>query len=81
MSDTAPSTTRPRILLATDLSSRTDRALDRAAQLARQWGGELLVCHALEADPIGAVYARSQRQPGGARATRRWRRRRASAGT
>lgn len=36
------------ILLATDLSSRGDRALDRAAQLARQWGARLLVVHALD---------------------------------
>ena len=37
-----------KILLATDLSSRGDRALDRAAQLARQWDAELIVVHALE---------------------------------
>lgn len=37
-----------RILLATDLSARGDRALDRAAQLARQWGAELVVVHAIE---------------------------------
>ena len=35
-----------RILLATDLSARCDRALDRAAQLARQWQLPLLVVHA-----------------------------------
>jgi len=35
-----------RILLATDLSARGDRALDRAAQLARQWQVPLLVVHA-----------------------------------
>lgn len=35
-----------RILLATDLSARCDRALDRAAQLARQWQVPLLVVHA-----------------------------------
>jgi nucleotide-binding universal stress UspA family protein len=35
-----------RILLATDLSARCDRALDRAAQLARQWRLPLLVVHA-----------------------------------
>lgn len=36
------------ILLATDLSSRGDRALDRAAQLSRQWGARLLVVHVLD---------------------------------
>ncbi|HRP76167.1 MAG TPA: universal stress protein [Rhodocyclaceae bacterium] len=37
-----------RILLATDLSPRCDRALDRAVMLATQWGSELVVLHALE---------------------------------
>lgn len=37
-----------RILLATDLSARCDRALDRAVQLAGQWGAALLVVHAVE---------------------------------
>lgn len=37
-----------RILLATDLSARGDRALDRSAQLARQWGAELVIVHALD---------------------------------
>lgn len=41
-----------RILLATDLSNRSDRALDRAAQLAVQWGAELVVVHALPAPPL-----------------------------
>lgn len=36
-----------KILLATDLSARGDRALDRAAQLARQWKAELIIVHAL----------------------------------
>jgi nucleotide-binding universal stress UspA family protein len=36
------------MLLATDLSSRCDRALDRAAQLAEQWQAELLVIHVLD---------------------------------
>lgn len=40
-----------RLLLATDLSSRTDRALDRATQLARHWGAELHVVHAVDAQP------------------------------
>ena len=37
-----------KILLATDLSGRGDRALDRAAQLARQWGAQLLIVHAID---------------------------------
>jgi nucleotide-binding universal stress UspA family protein len=37
-----------KILLATDLSSRCDRALDRAAQLAEQWQAELLALNILE---------------------------------
>jgi nucleotide-binding universal stress UspA family protein len=42
-----------RILLATDLRSRSDRALDRAAQLARQWNAPLVVIHAMEPKPVG----------------------------
>lgn len=37
-----------KILLATDLSSRSDRALDRATQLAQQWNAALVVVHALD---------------------------------
>lgn len=40
------------ILIATDLSARCDRALDRAAGLAAGWGAKLLVVHAL--DPVAA---------------------------
>lgn len=36
------------ILLATDLSARCDRALDRACALAAGWGARLTVVHALE---------------------------------
>lgn len=36
------------ILLATDLSARSDRALDRAALLAKQWRSHLTVLHVLE---------------------------------
>lgn len=46
---TATSTTPPRrILLATDLTCRCDRALDRANQLAGEWGAELVVAHVVE---------------------------------
>ena len=37
-----------RILLATDLSARSDRAMDRAALLMREHDAELLVLHVLE---------------------------------
>lgn len=37
-----------RIVLATDLSGAGDRALDRATQLAVEWGAELVVVHALD---------------------------------
>lgn len=48
MSDTKlPKTPPKKILLGTDLSARGDRALDRAAQLARQWGSQLLIVHAI----------------------------------
>jgi nucleotide-binding universal stress UspA family protein len=44
-----PEPTPPRtILCATDLSSRCDRALDRAALLARHWQARLVVVHALQ---------------------------------
>jgi len=36
------------ILLATDLSCRCDRALDRAVLLAREWDATLIIVHALE---------------------------------
>jgi len=39
------------ILLATDLSARSDRALDRAVQLAKQWRSRLTVLHVLENAP------------------------------
>jgi nucleotide-binding universal stress UspA family protein len=37
-----------KILLATDLSARCDRALDRSAALAATWGAELIAVNALE---------------------------------
>ena len=37
-----------KLLLATDLSARCDRALDRAALLVEEWGARLTVVHALE---------------------------------
>ncbi len=42
---------RPRnLLLATDLSSRCDRALDRAVMLAAAWGAKLHLLHVLEGE-------------------------------
>jgi nucleotide-binding universal stress UspA family protein len=41
-------TTPQKTLLATDMSGRCDRALDRAAQLSAAWKAPLLVVHALE---------------------------------
>lgn len=63
--------TRPsRILLATDLTSRCDRALDRAVQLAREWDAQLHVLHAIESQPPAAplgvdpeTYARAHPDP------------------
>lgn len=54
------------ILLATDLSPRCDRALDRAAQLAAQWNAGLVVVHAVdpkEAETAGARDLPSWRRP------------------
>lgn len=48
--DTPTWTSRPpkTIVLATDLSSRCDRALDRAAELAARWHARLLIVHAID---------------------------------
>lgn len=48
-----------RILLATDLTSRADRALDRALQLVHQWGSQLHVVHAVTTAPAAAMAAPS----------------------
>lgn len=53
MSASTVNLTRPgRILLATDLSARCDRALDRAARLASEWQVPLLVVHATGRDMV-----------------------------
>lgn len=55
MSDESSSDAWPRkLLLATDLSSRGDRAFDRAVQLARGWDAQLHVLHAVQAVPAVA---------------------------
>jgi nucleotide-binding universal stress UspA family protein len=44
-----PSVSAPgKILFATDLTCRSDRALDRATLLARQWGAGLVIVHVIE---------------------------------
>lgn len=43
------------ILLATDLSSRCDRALDRALFLARQWNARLVALTVVESDADGGI--------------------------
>ncbi|WP_344758428.1 universal stress protein [Luteimonas lutimaris] len=55
MSDARPAPARPNsILMATDLSARSDRALDRAAQLSAQWQVPLHVVHAAKPGMVGA---------------------------
>lgn len=44
------------ILLATDLGAHSDRALDRAAQLARQWHATLHVVHAIRPETIDDLW-------------------------
>lgn len=58
-----PAAPPQRILLATDLGARSDRALDRAAQLARQWNAALIVVHALERAPDIANWSRYDDAP------------------
>lgn len=62
-----PATPR-HILLATDLSSRSDRALDRAVQLAREWNARLVALTVVEPEPAEAptsVLARATGLAGG----------------
>lgn len=49
-----PSIPPKKILLATDLSARGDRALDRATQLAATWDAELVIVHAVEGDELAS---------------------------
>lgn len=60
------SSARPSILLATDLSPRCDRALDRCVQLARQWQAEavaLTVVDPARRVPVSDPCARPQPDP------------------
>lgn len=50
------------LVLATDLGARSDRALDRALQLAAQWQAKLTVVHAFER-PQAVLDEPSWRQP------------------
>jgi nucleotide-binding universal stress UspA family protein len=62
MAESRPNDGAPRaILLATDLSARCDRALDRAAQLATQWKSRLVALHVIE--PVIQSAAESPEQP------------------
>lgn len=70
MSDPRTPPARPRkVLVATDFSARSDRALDRAVQLSVQWQAPLLVVHAARreigawsADTLGSIRQRIQRE-------------------
>lgn len=52
------------ILLATDLSARCDRALDRAVSLALAWGAKLHIVHAIEQDMLDREDAFTRRLRG-----------------
>lgn len=52
-----------RLVLATDLGARCDRALDRSVQLARQWHAVLTVAHAFEQPIVPIADEPSWRQP------------------
>ena len=52
------------ILLATDLSARCDRALDRAVNLALAWGAKLHIVHAIEQDMLDREDAFTRRLRG-----------------
>src|SRR3546814_17940269 len=47
-----------RILVATDLSCRCDRALDRAVALAQQWAAELVAVAVMETSAADMLEAR-----------------------
>lgn len=46
--ESSPAAPKAPILLATDLSARSDRALDRAVDLAGEWGTGLVALHVLD---------------------------------
>lgn len=49
-----------KVLVATDLSARCDRAFDRATALCGRWGAALVVAHAIEPDARGANVSRRE---------------------
>jgi len=51
-----------RLLAATDLSSRSDRAVRRAADLARSFGAELLLLHVVDDDQPASLIAAARRE-------------------
>lgn len=51
------------LLLATDLSARCDRALDRAVQLARQWNARLVTLTVLDPGTLSAERVRATPLP------------------
>jgi len=51
------------ILVATDLSCRCDRALDRATALAEEWGARLIAATVVEPDPGHLLERRGRRRP------------------
>ena len=57
------------ILVATDLSARSDRAVDRALELGREWNADVHVVHAIERDaPTTALDVRRVLPDPGAKA-------------
>lgn len=63
--DISPHIPPRRILLATDLSGSSDRALDRATLLASRWNAELHIVHALQASELEHHELPSWRRPPG----------------
>lgn len=63
MSTAAANPTPGTILLATDLSARCDRALDRAVQLARQWQARLVAVTVVDPGTLSETRVRAAPPP------------------
>ena len=63
MTSVAPFSPPHTILLATDMSARCDRALDRAVQLARQWQARLVTLTVVDAGTLSAESVRATPLP------------------